>query len=274
MICSAQIPVQHQVKKQLQNLGLDSLNVDEYVFAKHADEIIKCAESLYDDESVKVYSEIIESRFMFSPPSPEIFSHNIYLALPEFHQLEAKEVFVDCGAFVGDTVEQYIFTHCGKFGKIFAFEPDIVNCNAMRARIERLNKEWALSDDKIELVNAGVGIKTSIGVMENQDGLGSRISTNSELSEETIKIYALDEFFKDQKIDFLKADIESFELDMLRGAENIIRRDLPKLAICIYHNASDLYQILLWLKDLNLDYKFSIRHHVPPYYDTLLYAYK
>ena len=274
LICSVQIRVQQEVSKQLQGLGLDFLSVDEYVFAKRADEIIRCAESLYDDESVKVYSEIIESRLMSRMPSPEIFSHNIYLALPEFYQLEAKEIFVDCGAFVGDTVEQYIFTHCGMFGKIFAFEPDNINFNAMQVRIDRLNREWGLSEDKIKLVNAGVGIKTSTGIVENHNGLGSRISINNDSSEKTIKIYALDDFFQDQRVDFLKADIESFELDMLKGAENIIRRDLPKLAICIYHNASDLYQILLWLKDLNLDYKFAIRHHVPPYYDTILYAYQ
>ena len=60
---------------------------------------------------------------------------------------------------------------------------------------------------------------------------------------------------------------------MLQGAEKIIRRDLPKMAICIYHNASDMYRILLWLAALDLGYKFSIRHHTPMNSDTVLYAY-
>ena len=62
-------------------------------------------------------------------------------------------------------------------------------------------------------------------------------------------------------------------MDMLRGAEKVILRDLPKIAVCIYHNASDMYQILNWLADLNLGYKFSIRHHTSNLYDTILYAY-
>ena len=86
-------------------------------------------------------------------------------------------------------------------------------------------------------------------------------------------VYALDDYFKDKSVTFIKADIESYELDMLIGAEKIIRRDRPKLAIAIYHNASDMYQILLWLHSLGMGYKFAVRHHTPDLYDTILYAY-
>ena len=187
--------------------------------------------------------------------------------------LKEKETFVDCGAFVGDSVEKYIFSHEGTFGKIIAFEPDTVNYRAMEYRVERLNREWALAPDKIQLVNAGVGLKSTSGAIENHNGLRSIISERTQATGDAIKIYALDDYFATQRIDFLKADIESFELDMLRGAEAIIRRDLPKIAVCIYHNASDMYRILLWLDSLNLNYKFSIRHHGALYSETVLYAY-
>ena len=274
LICSVQIRVQQEVSKQLQGLGLDSLSVDEYVFAKRADEILRCAEILEDEESVEIYSEIIERRLMNLPLNKNLFSWNQYFVVSPFYTIDPKEIFVDCGAFVGETIEQYLFSHSGTFDKIFAFEPDIMNYRAMQKRILRLNEEWALSQDKIQIFNAGVGYKTTEGKIDSHNGLGSRISENIVESLETIKIYALNDFFKDQKVTFLKADIESFELDMLKGAENIIRRDLPKIAVCIYHNASDLYQILLWLKDLNLNYKFAIRHHGALYSETVLYAYQ
>lgn len=255
-------------------MGLSFLTVDEYVFAKRADEILKCVELLDDEESAETYAELIECRLFGRNPSEKFISENQYFVLPEFAERAEKEIFVDCGAFVGDSVEKYILTHDGTFEKIFAFEPDNKNFNALHARFERLKNEWAFSEDKIQIVNAGVGIKTTEGFIENSGGLGARISEQKNFNVDSVKVYALDDFFTSQKINFLKADIESFEFDMLRGAEKIIRRDLPKIAVCIYHNASDMYQILNWLADLNLGYKFSIRHHNVNTLDTILYAYR
>ena len=267
LICSAQPKVQREVSAQLKDLGVSFLSVDEYIFSKRISELVKCAEILEDEESAEAFAEIIESRLMNRFPEGKIFNRYQYFALPEFCTRSEKEIFVDCGAFVGDTIEDYIFTHGGTFGKIFAFEPDSINFAAMATRVERLNIEWALPKNKIQLVDAGAGRKTK------HAALSSMISEQENSGGDSIKIYALDDFLAEQKIDFLKADIESFELDMLQGAEKIIRRDLPKMAICIYHNASDMYQILLWLAKLDLGYKFSIRHHSPANLGTVLYAY-
>ena len=254
-------------------MGVDFLYIDEYVFAKRSNEILKCLELLKDEESVETYSEIIECRLTGRLPSTKFINREQYFALPEFFMVNEKETFVDCGAFVGDSIEKYIFAHDGTFGKIIAFEPDVVNFRAMKARVERFNMEWAFPAKKIQLVNAGVGRKTTVGVIEEHNRLGSIVSEGKISAGDSIKIFALDDFFAEQKINFLKADIESFEFDMLQGAEKIIRRDLPKIAVCIYHNASDVYRILLWLNDLNLGYKFSIRHHGASYSETVLYAY-
>lgn len=274
LICYAQPAVRNAVSNQLKNLGVDSLYIDEYVFAKRADEILKCLELFEDEKSAETYAEIIECRLTGRLPSAKFISREQYFALPKFFTVNEKETFADCGAFVGDSIEKYIFAHDGTFGNIFAFEPDAVNFRAMEARVERLNREWALPAEKIQLVNAGVGRKTTVGMIEEHKGLGSIVSEKKISAGDSIKIFALDDFFAEQKINFLKADIESFEFDMLQGAEKIIRRDLPKIAVCIYHNASDMYRILLWLDGLNLGYKFSVRHHQPLYSDTVLYAYR
>jgi len=47
---------------------------------------------------------------------------------------------------------------------------------------------------------------------------------------------------------FTKADIESYEYQMLLGAAEAISARKPKLAICIYHNAVDFVQIPLLIK--------------------------
>ncbi len=57
----------------------------------------------------------------------------------------------------------------------------------------------------------------------------------------------LDSLFGDRKIDFIKMDIEGAERKALLGAEKIIEKDMPRLAICTYHHASDNSWIGDWL---------------------------
>ena len=273
LISSEQVDLQKEISNQLSDLGVAYLLVQEYVFSKRIDEILNCVKLFEDDESAEIYTEIIESYLKSQYPSKKIFSSVQYSILPQFLGETPDEVFVDCGAYVGDTIEEYISLRNGVFGKIFAFEPDNTNYQAMEERVELLNKKWALTPDKIKLVEAGVGSRTTVGTFNKHDSFNTSISEQTNSIRDEIKIYALDDFFADQRIDFLKADIESSEWNMLHGAEKVIRRDLPKIAVCIYHNPSDLYRILLWINDLNLGYKFSVRHHSIGYPDTVLYAY-
>lgn len=199
-------------------------------------------------------------------------------SLADFLCLESNDVFVDVGAFAGDSMEKFIFSHAGVFKKIIAFEPDNQNYIALSARAERLCREWALSKDRIELVKAGVGLRTSkTRFQESSSGTAgtvSRFSADESALGSFCEIYAMDDYFSRENVTFLKADIEGYEWYMLLGAENIIRRDTPKLAISIYHNASDLFRIILWLDALHLGYYFSVRHHSTKFEDTVLYAYR
>ena len=59
---------------------------------------------------------------------------------------------------------------------------------------------------------------------------------------EKIVITTLDKFVEENKlerVDFIKADIEGAERDMLRGACNTLKTFAPKLAICTYHLPDD-----------------------------------
>ena len=58
----------------------------------------------------------------------------------------------------------------------------------------------------------------------------------------TVNVTTIDEFVKSnniEKVDFIKADIEGAERDMLRGATEVLKKFAPKLAICIYHLPDD-----------------------------------
>ena len=68
-------------------------------------------------------------------------------------------------------------------------------------------------------------------------------------------------------------DIEGSELSLLKGAQKVIKRNKPKLVICVYHKPEDLYEIPLYIQALCSDYKIYIRHSSPIFMETVCYAY-
>ena len=56
-------------------------------------------------------------------------------------------------------------------------------------------------------------------------------------------------------------DIEGAELPALQGANKLINKNKPFLAICVYHKAKDLITIPQYIKQLNNTYKFYLRKH-------------
>jgi hypothetical protein len=68
-------------------------------------------------------------------------------------------------------------------------------------------------------------------------------------------------------------DIEGAELDALKGAEETIKRDKPKLAICIYHKDSDFVETPEYIHEFVPEYRLYVRHHGrTSARETVLYA--
>lgn len=81
---------------------------------------------------------------------------------------------------------------------------------------------------------------------------------------EKITITTLDKFVEEKnltRVDFIKADIEGAERDMLRGARNVLKTFAPKLAICTYHLQDDPTVLEKIIKETNPDYTVvHLRH--------------
>ena len=67
-------------------------------------------------------------------------------------------------------------------------------------------------------------------------------------------------------------DIEGAELMALQGAEKIIRKYKPKLAVCVYHKPEDIIEILKYTLELNPEYKIHLRHYSNYFWETVMYA--
>jgi hypothetical protein len=67
-------------------------------------------------------------------------------------------------------------------------------------------------------------------------------------------------------------DIEGAEYDALRGGVNVIRRDRPILAICVYHTQSDIWRIPLLVHSMVPEYKLYLRAYEGDGFQTVMYA--
>lgn len=279
LICSANEQNYAEIEAQLAKMNLPHMGIDQYVFGLHMEEILQVLSLLQEEKSKKIFAEVALARMGNSRIPQEVITGDQYFAYADYYPISEKEVFVDIGAYVGDSVEQYLWKNMGVFHKIWAFEPSGSNTRSFLYRKERLCREWGLAEDKIELVQAAIGKTNGLqefAAQENGNTLGGILRTDdTQQNVSKVPVYCLDSFFSDIRgpITSIKADIESYEYDMLLGAKKLIKEQAPKLAISMYHNATDFYQLPLLVHHLHSDYKLGIRHHAFTYAETVLYAY-
>ncbi len=169
-------------------------------------------------------------------------------ALPEVRSILQRSniVYLDCGAFVGDTCVPFL--EAGAEAWCFepykdAFTALCINCPAAR----KLN------------VVVGNGTRlTAAGKYGESDGnMGARM-----VSEGGNPSFRIDDLYLKQ-VDFIKVDIEGAELLMLEGAEETIKRCKPFILIEAYSQmlaafGSTRQDLLNKLTDLGYEYRLAI----------------
>ncbi|MBS5958078.1 MAG: FkbM family methyltransferase [Clostridiales bacterium] len=178
----------------------------------------------------------------------------------EIIKLEDGEVFIDAGCYCFET-SQSLLEKC-KAEKIYAFEPDEANLNEINKVISKNKYE------NIEVYNKGLWNKSDILKFNANGTIQSCISADGQFE---VEVVALDEVVSG-KVTFIKMDIEGSELNALIGAQNIIRDQKPKLAICVYHKLHDIIDIPAYILSLVPEYKFYLRHYSYSPAETVLYA--
>lgn len=153
--------------------------------------------------------------------------------LNENVSIKKNDVVIDCGANMG------LFSAiASKKGAVcYAFEP------SEKIR-ERYTKVTAQNNPNIIICPYALGHKVQkVYFYTNIKQLASSKISEDRLEDgEEVRVITLDKFVADnhiQKVDFIKADIEGAERDMLQGAKNILKKMNPKLSICAYHLADD-----------------------------------
>ena len=170
--------------------------------------------------------------------------------------------FVDGGAFDGDTLRSAADSQYPIEAAI-AFEPDPVSCAKLREYVSSLGNK--------EICVRPCGIYSSTTHL-NFAAIGLPSSKSDENGNTSVQMVALDDAIPSFKPNLVKLDIEGAEYEGLLGAKQIIQKNLPGLAICLYHRPQDMWQIPLLIKSWDLGYRLFMRVHKNNGFDLVMYG--
>lgn len=229
--------------------------VDDGVFTRefieeHDEEFDKAFNLLSDDFSRQSYIDVlnfkvsgkVEYLFRCQKNKDEIYS--------EYLNIGGSEIFMDLGAYDGDTVREFIKASDGKYEKIIAVEADAKNY------VKLCNNTENLPDT--ERYNLAAWDKKETLLFEKKKGRNSKLSSVGKVE---VPADSVDNILGGNPVTVLKMDIEGSEEKALAGAENTIRTFRPKLYVCAYHRNSDMYRLPLLINEICPNYRFFFCHH-------------
>lgn len=216
---------------------------------------------LNDLHSEDIYINFLKSHFsrnyenaLESPDTIQYFSPKIKCEL-NFNR------FIDCGAYKGDTFESLISD--GGIEAYAGFEPGIESFQKLSDTVDTIGPEIPCS-----LYPCAVGDRTTMVAFCDIPGSGAV----NESGKEVIPMVRLDDVLKNFRPTMIKMDIEGQEYNALMGAQKMITKYKPDLAVCVYHYISDLWRIPNLIHSWNLGYRFYLRAHSSATMETVLYA--
>ena len=175
------------------------------------------------------------------------------------------EYFVDCGAYNGDTLSEFANWTRGCFRGALALEADPANFAALENTVAtdpRLR-------GRVRAVPQAVGSERCTLRFTASASPSSAISTTGGI---VVQCSPLDELLEGENPTYIKMDIEGAEPDSLRGADAVLRRSRPALAICVYHLQEHMWQLPLQIRQALPDARLFLRPYCVNGFDLVCYA--
>lgn len=165
----------------------------------------------------------------------------------EHTKVERGEIILDIGTAEG-LMPLTVVDLCEH---IYMVEPSVAFCKS-------LNQTFADYKHKTTIFNYAVGNEDGI-ISFDENSLDGTVSKENNSNLSKIEIHKIDTILnQNQRITYLKADIEGFEQEMLKGAQETIKRNKPKIAITTYHTQNDPQEIIDLITGFVPEYKYYV----------------
>lgn len=247
----------------------DGMFDSDYI-SDHEFEIMTLKSILADDESRKCLDTLMKYRIsgridvLRSCETPKE-------KMIDLLGIGTDEIYVDLGAYSGDTIEDFLHLTNKRFRKIYALEPDRRNFARLRRRL------YYISGTLLEARNEAAWSSDTTLMFYNKAGRSSSFTAN--ISEQTkgrgyeTPARSVDSILGGKPATLIKYDVEGSEKEALLGTEQTITKYMPRLIVSLYHRAEDLIELPLLIHEMQPEYKLYLRHHpYIPDWDTNLYC--
>ena len=252
------IPFTDDRYDKVKNIFHDNASLEIYNMLENS----KPYESINDSYELLKYSDIKELYY---------YKEDYWTSM-EFSQTNNSEATIfDCGAYIGDSLEDICNSIPEKDVYYYAFEPVKSNLDKIEGNtlFNKICKE-------IIPVECGVGEKDDelyFGIENESNFDGGRFVDKDSIGNYSdvwkLSIKSIDGMnLKIRGKLYIKMDIEGSELGALKGAVETIKKHHPYLAICLYHKKNDLLEIPTFLSGLGMNYDYYLRGG----YHTILWA--
>ncbi len=216
---------------------------DHAFVSAHKVEFEKAYALLCDEQSKKVFECSLKYKIsgkieylkeMESEPD-EVYNHLL--------KVGKDEVYADLGAYDGDTIREFL--SYAEAERIIALEPD-------RKNFKKLLKKT----EGIEAYNAGAWSADTVMSFATRGGRNSKLG-----GETQVEMRALDSILNEDRVTYIKLDVEGAEFEALCGAKKVIKRCRPRIFCAVYHRNEDMFRLPLLINELNSEYKLYLRHY-------------
>jgi FkbM family methyltransferase len=199
-----------------------------------------------------------------------LYPQYVYRGNQEDYGPRKGDTAIDCGACFGGT--SLFFASCvGPKGTVYSFE-------FMDDNVEVFSRNMVLNpalSNRINLIEAPVWSKSGDAVYVTGRGPAAQVTSQEIAGAKKVSSVSIDDLVRThsiKRVDFIKMDIEGAEHAALSGAIETIKRFKPRLAICVYHQLIDFFELPLLVKDWNPEYKIYFQHSSVHGDETVFFA--
>ena len=214
-------------------------------------DIIRAYHLLADESSRALYASLLHYK-LSGRLSPLLSYTSDVSEIYKLLQNKCIECEIDVGAYRGDTVKESA-VYLPKLKTVYAVEPDpksyqklcLLAEETAHPRVIPVHAAAGASEGSVLFHASGNRNSSSVGASYRHNDVAvprRRIDT-----------------LTDERVDYIKYDVEGEEENALLGSHALIERDRPALLVSVYHRSRDLFFLPLFLASRYPFYRFYLR---------------
>ena len=237
----------------------------------HIGEIKETYELFEDEKSKEIFRSVINAKLT---GKTEFLNESVCSKEEVYNEILQPDKYIsyaDLGAYNGDTVRE-LAEFAPNMKNVFALEPD-------KRTFKKLSI-YAENEKRFNVFchNCAAWDKNETLYFDGSGNRNSNVSVSNETlsGKKPIEIAArsLDDILCEEKVDYIKYDVEGSEKEALYGSKETIKNYSPDLLVSLYHRSEDIFSLPKLVRELG-DYKFYLRRfRYYPAWDLNLYCIK